>query len=266
MQFTILINQQKALEWGLNLSQAAVFSVIHQVPTWADEVIKDDTTFYAISKQKLVSELPVVTNKPDTAYRILKQLADKGLIELSHTSKITLVRLTEKGKEWNRFAEDRGNESVKHRKNIRPNLGNKSDLTSEKSPTDHITNNQITIDQKECTSARSVIDYLNEKTGSRFQPTPANLRLVKSRFSDGYSLDDVKAVIDAKCAEWRNDKTMSKYLRPKTLFSATNFDNYVGCISTGKTDEWWRIGGFESVYEAENAGATKYNIEKFRRE
>lgn len=101
MQFTITINQVKALEWGLNSQQALLFAFIYGCPSWTKPVKTDDGIFFTLSKAKIVEELPLLTDKPDTAYRMLKALDEAGLIELSSTSNITLFRLTEKAIEWN---------------------------------------------------------------------------------------------------------------------------------------------------------------------
>lgn len=136
MQYTVMINQMKALEWGLNAQQAMLFAFIYEVPSWARPVIVEQKTYYAISKEKIVSELPLLTDKPDTAYRLLKALELIDVINLSHTPKITLIRLTEKGREWNR-----SDKSPTY-------LGKISGPLSEKSPTNHITNNHVTKDQE----------------------------------------------------------------------------------------------------------------------
>lgn len=102
MQFTITMNQVKALEWGLNAQQALLFAFVYECPSWAKPVRTEGGIFYALSKAKILEELPLLTDKPDTAYRLLKQLEVAGVIELSHTAGITLVRLTDKGREWNR--------------------------------------------------------------------------------------------------------------------------------------------------------------------
>lgn len=101
MQFTITINQVKALEWGLNSQQALLFAFIYGCPSWTKPVKTDDGIFFALSKAKIIEELPLLTDKPDTAYRMLKALEEAGLIELSSTSNITLFRLTDKAVEWN---------------------------------------------------------------------------------------------------------------------------------------------------------------------
>ena len=102
MQFTVTINQVKALEWGLNAQQALLFAFVYECPSWAKPVETKDGDFYALSKAKVMEELPLLTDKPDTIYRLLKTLAGAGVIELSSTNSITLVRLTKKGKAWNR--------------------------------------------------------------------------------------------------------------------------------------------------------------------
>lgn len=132
MQFMLHINQVKALEWGINAQQAMMFSFIYTVPSWAKPIVVDRRTFYAISKEKITQELPLLTEKPDTAYRILKALELVEVIELSSTSKITLVRLTEKGRTWNTS------------ENFPSKVGKKSEVRSEKNPTNQDTNNQGT--------------------------------------------------------------------------------------------------------------------------
>ena len=72
-----------------------------------------------------------------------------------------------------------------------------------------------------------IIGYLNEKTGSRYSAkAQATRKLIHARFAEGRTLEDFKAVIDAKAAEWKNDPVMCKYLRPETLF-CTKFERYL---------------------------------------
>lgn len=86
----------------------------------------------------------------------------------------------------------------------------------------------------------SVIDYLNEKAGRNYQAVPANTKLVAARIREGASIEQIKAVIDTKVAEWGEDPKMSAYLRPETLFGATKYAQYVGALgsshSNGHTD------------------------------
>ena len=162
MQYTITINQPKALEWGLNAQQTLLFAFVYECPSWANPIKTDTGIYFALSKAKIVDELPLLTDKPDTAYRLLKALRDAGLIDLSSTSSITLVRLTEKAKEWNRKIDgsekyptsDAIDGRIKIRSTTDKNpsqVGNKSEPGSEKSPINQGTNyqgtNQVTSNQ-----------------------------------------------------------------------------------------------------------------------
>ena len=155
MQFTVSINQVKALEWGLNSQQALLFAFVYAAPSWAAPVKTEGGIFFALSKAKIIEELPLLTDKADTAYRMLKALSEAGLIELSSTANITLFRLTKKAQEWNK--KEDGSEkyptppSTKGRKKIRSTseknpskVGKKSEQGSEKSPTNQDTSNQDT--------------------------------------------------------------------------------------------------------------------------
>ncbi|MGC1329089.1 phage replication protein [Pseudomonas sp.] len=155
MQFTVTINQVKALEWGLNAQQALLFAFVYGCPSWTKAVKTYDGIYFALSKAKIVEELPLLTDRPDTAYRLLKALDAAGLIELSSNANITLFRLTAKAAEWNQKVD--GSEKYptppesKVRKKIRSTsekspskVGKKSEQGSEKSPTNQDTNNQDT--------------------------------------------------------------------------------------------------------------------------
>lgn len=74
---------------------------------------------------------------------------------------------------------------------------------------------------------KKVLAYLNQKTGRSYQPVKANLSLITGRLKEGYTADDMIRVIDDKCHAWLGDEKMQEYLRPKTLFNATNFSQYV---------------------------------------
>lgn len=73
-----------------------------------------------------------------------------------------------------------------------------------------------------------VLAFLNEKTGRNYQPVKANIQLIAARLREGATVVQLRQVIAKKCREWRDDPTQEIYLRPKTLFNATNFANYQG--------------------------------------
>jgi uncharacterized phage protein (TIGR02220 family) len=72
-----------------------------------------------------------------------------------------------------------------------------------------------------------IVDYLNKKAGTKYRVTTRQTQtLIVARFKDGYEIADFKHVIDVKCAEWLGT-AFQKHLRPKTLFKASKFENYV---------------------------------------
>ena len=71
-----------------------------------------------------------------------------------------------------------------------------------------------------------IIQHLNLKAGTKYRPSTKKTRsLIKARLNEDYTVDDFKKVIDTKCDEWLNT-SMSKYLRPETLFS-NKFESYL---------------------------------------
>lgn len=71
-----------------------------------------------------------------------------------------------------------------------------------------------------------VLDYLNDKAGTRFRSVESNIKYINARMKDGYTVDDLKAVIDKKVKEWKGTD-FQRFLRPETLFNATKFETYL---------------------------------------
>ena len=81
----------------------------------------------------------------------------------------------------------------------------------------------------------SIVEYLNEKAGTKYKPTTAKTKsVINGRLAEGFKLEDFKTVIDKKCAEWINNEQMAKYLRPETLFG-TKFEGYLNAKQTGRS-------------------------------
>jgi uncharacterized phage protein (TIGR02220 family) len=99
------------------------------------------------------------------------------------------------------------------------------------------------VEDSSAPEIRALIEYLNLKTGSKYRPVPSNTRLIASRLKEGFTLDECKAVVDAKVAEWTGDEKMEPFLRPETLFGAKKFAQYAGRLgnATAKqhTGEAW---------------------------
>ena len=141
MRFNVLINQQVAISWGLNSQQSILFAFVYGVPSWANSHIEDGQVWFNLSKTKICQELPILTDKPDTAYRMLKQLDDFGVIKINSFGNKTYIQITEKGRQW----DDSGSEKNPSK------VGEISDLGSEKNPTNKV----INISSNKITNKRS---------------------------------------------------------------------------------------------------------------
>ena len=211
MRYTILINAVKCQEWGLTLSQGALFDLLNQAHTWAKHIDVNGELFFWVSRNMIINEIPLAYSKPDTVYRAFKTLSDKGLIVHAKRGQKDLVRLTEKGKEWNAknseinptFEEKLGNKSEKIAKN------------SEINPTNKLTINPLTINpitngafEENNFQSSPVIDNENLEHGSfeekinplihqEKKPSKRDLE-IKEVFDTWISLTDQKIKFDSK--------------------------------------------------------------------
>ena len=69
---------------------------------------------------------------------------------------------------------------------------------------------------------KDVLDHFNKVTGRQFQKPKGLASILKA----GYSVDDVKLVIEYQAKEWMGTD-MQKYLRPETLFRESKFEGYL---------------------------------------
>lgn len=90
---------------------------------------------------------------------------------------------------------------------------------------------------------KEIIDYLNKKTGQNLHSTTKSYqRLIKTRWNEGYTLQDFKTVIDNKAFEWQGTEFW-KYMVPRTLFAASHFDDYLNA-NKRKPDSAPASGGY----------------------
>lgn len=71
-----------------------------------------------------------------------------------------------------------------------------------------------------------IIDYLNEKAGTRYKAGSKKTKdLISARLNEGFTIDDFKQVINNKVTDWTGTE-WEKFLRPETLFS-NKFEGYL---------------------------------------
>lgn len=84
---------------------------------------------------------------------------------------------------------------------------------------------------KEPDPTEEVVDHLNQRAGTHYKSSTANTRkLIKARLKEGFTVDEIKLVIDKKCVDWLNNPAMVEYLRPETLFG-NKFESYLNAKS-----------------------------------
>lgn len=108
MRYSIFINQEMAMAFRINLSEATVFSLLYDAANWATQIrmkcagTRKEETFYFVSRNLIAEQLPILQAKStDTIYRHLKSLAEKGLIFYQKKGRRDCIRLTPEGKKWN---------------------------------------------------------------------------------------------------------------------------------------------------------------------
>ena len=172
MRFSTTLNNQKCMEWELNATQGVLIALLYEANAWANEEIIDDKTYYFVSRNLILKELPMFFEKADTVYRNLKVLAEKGIIEYIKHKGMDLIRLTVKGKSWN-FIESSSEKSPNFDNNSEKNpseFGKKSENNSEKNPTYKDTNIQKDISKnnkeknKKEKSKNEIQEFINNLT------------------------------------------------------------------------------------------------------
>ncbi len=232
MQFILTVNQVKALEWGLNAQQALLFSFVYTAPSWCRPVVVDGKTYYALSKAKIAAEIPLLTDKPDTAYRILKALELVDVIELSSTPKITLVRLTEKGRTWNTS------------ENYPSKVGKKSVQGSDNFPTNQDTSNQGTNNQDKDTCDQQADHVPYEEIFNTYERILPNKPKVKIR-------DDARR--KAVRSLWSKDKKFQSVEFWEKYFKVVRESNFLRESKTLAFDWLMKPANFKKVAEGNYA-------------
>lgn len=106
--------------------------------------------------------------------------------------------------------------------------------------TDHYTDHHKQISKPSCPVAAQpdreivltdlaieVLTHLNQVSGSRFQKSRTSLENIRARLREGYSVSDLKLVIDLKHEHWHENDKQYQYMRPETLFRPSKFEGYL---------------------------------------
>lgn len=229
MRYTSTINNLKCVEWDLSLSQAFLVDLLVYAPHWADKVSIGNSTYYWISRNKVLDEIPHVFKTADTVYRALKALAEKGIIDYRKSGKKDIVRVTNKGKEWIFKSLPVADEKLGKKINLESDLdvnseinpkklGYKSEYKSELNPIDngYNINNCTNHSTRTRTSnfVKPTLEQVKDYFSERGHP---NATVEAERWFDHYTANGWKvgrnSMKDWKAAirNWiRNDKTVNQ--------------------------------------------------------
>ena len=106
MTYNILIDQRFAVANKLTIVQTTTLAACMTLPTWTNTITVDGIVWYQYSETKMVDDFPLLFSIPKRVYKNIKELADRGFIELSSLGKTKYLRFTEKCKTWNRSETD----------------------------------------------------------------------------------------------------------------------------------------------------------------
>lgn len=231
MRFNVVINQDRCLKNNLNVNQAALMSLLNELNSWADEKLIGGKIYWHISRNKVIQELPLFYSKADTVYRHFRDLNELKMIEYHTEKRKDYVRLTAKGKLWNKL----GNESdfVLNSEMNPSKLGNESDfskssesadavrviaINSEMNPTDNIINNN-TSDEREETA----LAFLERNSPSAWEVFQMQYR---RKFS-GAEWDKFQLLFNCKAIEEKLEFT-SAIINARLVRFAVNYIPGIG--------------------------------------
>lgn len=101
---------------------------------------------------------------------------------------------------------------------------------------DNIDNNNKSLESQ----CKDLLQQLNEQSGFKYRNVRTNLKLIASRLKD-YTYDELSRMITYMCSLWSTSDKMRPYLRPSTLFRASNCENYVVASQQPQVDEQYNV-------------------------
>lgn len=204
-------------EWWHDANTSRVFLYILLMANWTDKkwkgtIIKRGSFVSSLSKIALATSLTV-----DQVRTAVKHLRDTEVITTESTPKNTVFTVVCYDK-YQGFTEANPEQNTKQNTEQIPN---NSPLKSQQHKNiKNIKNNKYIY-------SAAVIPHLNEKAGTRFrEDSDSTERLLSARANEGFTVEDMIKVVDKKCEEWIGTE-FEKYLRPKTLFNASHFEEYL---------------------------------------
>lgn len=198
MVFSIVIDQPFCLKYGLNKSEGILYSYYLKCPSWSDKLTIQGSVWYFCSRNKVVEDLPLLSDKKktkaDTVYRLTKSLSMKGLINWKRFEGKDLINFKNTpSSEWNRLGK-----FSDHSENFPTKLGKFSENGSENFPTYYSIKKDYSISNKDISQIWSKwIDFKKEEFGFEYK-SPKTENIAKSRLVKlaGGDLSKIEEIVD----------------------------------------------------------------------
>lgn len=228
MKFTFMgFSQAKALEMGLDDKDLSILRYFIDFKDSGAMTIKiiDDKPYYWLKYETLLSELPILGIKSKIALRRrLKTLVDTGVLEFKLIKKggtFSFYGIGNKYKEL--IASDTQKQATEKFNPINSKV--QPPLTEKFNQNINLLKDSSIKDIY--SAGKEVIDFLNEKANTKYKSnSKSTISLIAARLNDGFTVDDMKTVINNKYEEWKGT-SYEKYLRPSTLFRQSKFEEYL---------------------------------------
>lgn len=119
-----------------------------------------------------------------------------------------------------------------------PNATPERSQTPADEPQPLIPEPQTPTQPKEPDPTEEVVNHLNNRLGTKYKPTTATTRkLVKARLKEGFTVNDMKLVIDKKATEWEGNPKMAQFLRPDILLG-NKFEGYLNANAAPQNNRY----------------------------
>lgn len=205
-----------AMDLGNDIVAALIFHHIQMnVRTkLADDVLENGTPWFECSYSGMCRYLIELT--PKSIEFGIRRLKEAGLIKVISSNKKNKYTLTECGWAYYPLSKEE-----KERINI-PGAENveEANKSAEKESTKSIKEKALVVSD----TAKDVIDYVNKKTGKRFDYAPSYCKNIDYLVAAGYTKDQMLAVVDHRFEELSGTRDFNTGINPSKLFYIKTFE------------------------------------------
>lgn len=206
-----------AMDLGNDIVAALIFHHIQMnVRTkLADNVLENGTPWFECSYSGMCRYLIELT--PKSIEFGIRRLKEAGLIKVVSSNKKNKYTLTECGWAYYPLSKEE-----KERINI-PGAENveEANKSAEKESTKSIKEKALVVSD----TAKDVIDYVNKKTGKRFDYAPSYCKNIDYLVAAGYTKADMIAVVEHRFDDLSGTKEFNVMMNPSKLFFIKTFQS-----------------------------------------